>query len=366
MKKWLKKILRSESREETSALECFQKSYSSFEQLLAVRRDVKTLLSHPDDDAGQALQQALDAILESLNTLSWKCSLDLVKAFEQIQTWMEKNPLHLVEKTLPQIFQTGDYPKPGPFPIQNLHAFQDVFDYAQALAIEEMFNLPDRYDASWNKAIKIQTGLPLNLHIMDLGGGLKESLEKKHIPKENILSQPMQAMFRGMFYPGITWSGPIGISLKGLMVIMAQSSSRPEEDFWDKTYALLSKTHMNFISRLGYHYTSVSAYVSGHPDDNYIRFLFKGGAADEVRRARRARFIGAVLERLGFESMVQKDQVDARFIHRDRSEIELNLDMVGRLMGCIRQRDMVMNDDAIANWHTEAFLRGNYAFDPDK
>lgn len=84
-------------------------------------------------------------------------------------------------------------------------------------------------------------------------------------------------MFKGMYYPGITWSGPIGINLKGLMVIMAQSTSRPEEDFWDKTYALVAGEYLNYNSRLGYHYSSVDAYCSDETQNNHIRFMFKGG-----------------------------------------------------------------------------------------
>jgi pyruvate,water dikinase len=84
-------------------------------------------------------------------------------------------------------------------------------------------------------------------------------------------------MFKGMYYPGISWSGPIGVNLKGFMVIMAQSSSRPEEDFWDKTYLLASKEYMNYNSRLGYHYTSVASYLSEDPLNNHIRFMLKGG-----------------------------------------------------------------------------------------
>jgi pyruvate,water dikinase len=148
------------------------------------------------------------------------------------------------------------------------------------------------------------------------------------------------------------------------MVIMAQSTSRPEEDFWDKTYALVSGEYMNFNSRLGYHYTSVDAYCSDEAADNYIRFMFKGGAADDLRRALRARFIGGVLERIGFAVEVQGDLVNTRYLRQSRSGTEANLDLLGRLMGCCRQRDMVMNDESIVNWHIEAFLRGNYSFTP--
>ena len=301
-----------------------------------------------------------------MNMISNQCSLDLVKKFQDIQDGLGQNPGRRPDGLYLPMFKNQIWPNPGPFPVKELHGLDDLLDYTHELAVEEMFDLLDRFDPSWSKAIKVQTGLPINLHVIDLGGGLFSGTEKKLIRKEEILSEPMLAMFKGMYCPGISWSGPIGVNLKGLMVIMAQSTSRPEEDFWDKTYALLTGEYMNYNSRLGYHYTSVDAYVCDNPDNNHIRFLFKGGAADDVRRARRARFIGAVLEKIGFEVVVQKDLVNARLLHRDRACTEKNLDLIGRLMGCSRQRDMVMNDESIVSWHVDAFLRGNYGFDPTK
>jgi pyruvate,water dikinase len=122
---------------------------------------------------------------------------------------------------------------------------------------------------------------------------------------------------------------------------------------------------MAYHSRLGYHYTSVDAYCADETRNNHIRFLFKGGAADDLRRALRARFIGGVLERIGFAVEVQGDLVNARFHRRPRPEVESRLDLLGRLMGCSRQRDMVMKNESIVNWHVEAFLRGNYSFTPE-
>ncbi len=75
---------------------------------------------------------------------------------------------------------------------------------------------------------------------------------------------------------------------------------------------------------------------------------------------------GLSWRKLDFEVVVQKDWVNARLLHRDRACTEKNLDLIGRLMGCSRQRDMVMNDESIVSWHVEAFLRGNYEFDPTK
>lgn len=366
MKNWLKKFINLDSKTKTSLLESFQTIYGHFQSLLQARERALEIIPRIRPDQSQDLSNPIGSIIESLNMISNQCSLDLVKKFQEIKDWIQKHPPENLDGFVFSRFQPATWPKPGPFPIKEFHCLEDLLDYTHELAIEEMFDLLDRFDPNWSKAIKVQTGLPINLHAIDLGGGLFSGAEKKLIKKEEILSDPMQAMFKGMYYPGISWSGPIGVNLKGLMVIMAQSTSRPEEDFWDKTYALLTGEYMNYNSRLGYHYNSVDAYVCDNPESNHIRFMFKGGAADDVRRARRARFIGAVLEKMDFEVVVQKDFVNGRFLRKDRASTEKNLDLIGRLMGCSRQRDMVMNDESIVSWHIEAFLRGNYTFDPDK
>jgi hypothetical protein len=366
MKTWFKKILRLESKSTVSLLENFRTLYGHYQTLLNAREKALQIIRGVHPDQSQDLSMAISSILESLNRISNQCSLVLVNKFQEIQDWILKNPSKDPGGLISPTFLIGTWPNPEPFPVKEFHRLEDLLSYAHELAIEEMFDLLDRYDPSWSRATKVQTGLPINLHVIDLGGGLFSGAEKKLIRKEEVLSKPLLAMFKGMYYPGISWSGPIGVNLKGLMVIMAQSTSRPEEDFWDKTYALLTGEYMNYNSRLGYHYTSIDAYVCDRPEKNHIRFMFKGGAADDVRRARRARFIGAVLENMGFEVVVQKDLVNGRFLRQDRDGTEKNLGLIGRLMGCSRQRDMVMNDESVVSWHTEAFLRGNYGFDPQK
>lgn len=366
MKNWLKKLIQGDSKAKNTLLENFQTIYGHFQSLLQAREKALEIIQETGPDQTQNLSNAIGSLITSLNMISNQCSLNLVKKFQEIQDWIQNHPPGGLDSPAFSRFQLETWPKPEPFPVKQFFCLEDLFNYTHELAIEEMFDLLDRFDPNWSKAGKVQTGLPINLHAIDLGGGLSPGAEKKLIKKEEILSNPMQAMFKGMYYPGISWSGPIGVNLKGLMVIMAQSTSRPEEDFWDKTYVLLTGEYMNYNSRLGYHYNSVDAYVCDKPENNHIRFMFKGGAADDIRRARRARFIGTVLEKLNFEVVVQKDYVNGRFLHQDRLSTETNLDLIGRLMGCSRQRDMVMNDESIVSWHIDAFLRGNYTFDPEK
>jgi pyruvate,water dikinase len=339
MKAWFKNLIRSfESAPKISTEEIFRDKYSLFRRVLEAREEALTALASPlQPDFSNAAVRAGKA-LENLDALAEQSHPDLLMRLQQIEK--EDQPLRACSD------------------------FQDLLSSTHDLAVEALSALPDTYNTDKLSVKKVQTGLPINLHVLDLEGALPGD-SARVIPRDQICSLPLQAMFRGMYHPGITWSGPIGLNLKGLMVIMAQSSSRPEEDFWDKTLALIATEYMNYRSRLGYHYASVDANASAQTSSNHLRFTFKGGAADDLRRARRARFIGTVLERTGFEVEVRGDSVRADFRRRSRTETEERLDLLGRLMGCCRQRDMVMDDDAIVGWHVEAFLRGNYSFSPD-
>ncbi len=340
MKNWLRNVIRSiETHPKTSVEEVLRGKYSSFELFLdALDKAADEALSMRGENRLAALGQKMAEVLRCLGSLTGS-----------------EHPA--LAKRVTEAIEGGDS-----FTGEDAAGAIKV---AHDTAIDEMSTLMDRYSADRMRTKKVKTGLSINLHVLDLDGSLS-AFPGKLLPREAINSLPLQAMFRGMYYPGVTWSGPIGLNLRGLMVIMAQSSSRPEEDFWDKTIALVAPDYMSYNSRLGYHYASVDARLSEEPWGNHVRFIFKGGAADDARRARRARFIAAVLERIEFAVRVRGDTVEADFFRRPREDTADRLDLIGRLMGCSRQRDMVMNDDQVVDWYTEAFLKGNYAFNPDE
>ena len=361
MKNWFKRLLQSfETGADISPEKTYREKYGYFQYLLSAQKKALRMMASPHPLQPRDIYEEVGRVVNGLNLIASQRYLDLFKVYEEMggedRAFNGGNPGGPLASNLPT---------PWPLQPRECRTLRDILTSAQDLAVEEMFNLQDNYDTRKVRAKRVKTGLPINLHVIDLGGGIDSQADDKFIEREQILSVPMRAMFKGMYYPGITWSGPIGINLKGLMVIMAQSSSRPEEDFWDKTSALVAREYMNYNSRLGYHYATVDAYCGDEASDNHIRFLFKGGAADDARRARRARFVGTVLERIGLAVEVKKDSVNASLRRCDRSATEEKLDLLGRLMGCSRQRDMVMNNESIVNWHVEAFLKGNYSFAPD-
>jgi len=258
-------------------------------------------------------------------------------------------PLTLVDRRSPD------------FRPENCRTCHDLTRFAHEKAIQGMFGLMDGVEEGRFPALrllKLDTPLPLNLHLMDLGGGL--ATHQTPVPVESILSRPMRALWRGISHPGISWAGPVPVSVGGFFHVLAQTAIRPPERFWDKTYAIVAANYVNYSCRLGYHFATVDSFCGPNPDDNFINFVFKGGAADETRRVRRAQLIAMVLERLGFELEVFKDVVRARFRKRPIAEIEERLDLLGRLMAYVRQMDMLMSDDSKIYLLAERFLSGHY------
>ncbi|MFZ5450973.1 MAG: hypothetical protein ACOZF2_03730 [Thermodesulfobacteriota bacterium] len=244
---------------------------------------------------------------------------------------------------------------------ENCRTYHDITRFAHEKAIQAMFGLMDGVEAGRYPALrllKLDTPLPLNLHLMDLGGGLATHVTP--VPPESITSRPMRALWRGISYPGITWAGPVPLSVGGFLHVLAQTAIRPPERFWDKTYAIVASNYVNYSCRLGFHFATVDSFCGPMADNNFINFAFKGGAADEIRRVRRAKLIALVLERLGFELEIHKDVVRARFRKRPAAETEERLDLLGRLMAYVRQMDMLMSDDSKIYLLSERFLSGHY------
>jgi len=258
-------------------------------------------------------------------------------------------PLNLVDRRSPK------------FRPENCRTYHDITRFAHEKAIQVMFGLMDdvaqgRVPAL--KLLKLQTSLPLNLHLVDLGDGLAS--HDSPVPPEDIISRPMRALWQGISHPGITWAGPVPVDVGGFLHVLGQSAIRPPEKFWDKTYAIVAANYVNYACRLGYHFQSVDSYIGDVPADNYINFTFKGGAADDTRRVRRIRLIATVLERLGFDMEIFGDVIRARFRRRPAPVMEDRLDLLGRLMAYVRQMDMLMKDDAISQVLAERFLAGHY------
>ena len=157
------------------------------------------------------------------------------------------------------------------------------------------------------------------------------------------------------------------MNLGGFFSVMSQqiltAPNTGGERFGDRSYAIISDQYLNFSSRVGYHYSILDTFCGLTPTKNHVNFQFKGGAADELRKNRRARVIQRILEELGFLVEVVADRVTARLVKQEQRVIEDKLDHLGRLLIFTRQMDMLMSSEDSVNHLAECFLKGDYCME---
>ena len=132
--------------------------------------------------------------------------------------------------------------------------------------------------------------------------------------------------------------------------------------FADKNYIVISKNFCNLSSRLGFHFSTTEAYVGDNPNENYVSFIFKGGAADLPRRARRVQFVGKLLEHFDFRNEIKDDSVFARLNGHDEGYLRERLKVLGHIIVHTRQLDMVMYNDKMVDWYYKDMLKGIGSF----
>jgi len=244
----------------------------------------------------------------------------------------------------------------------------DVLRYCHEKAIETMFEVNDREleHGGAQSFRKLETPLPLNLSVIDLGGGLAPAdPEKRTVTPSEIVSRPFQALWQGISHPEVTWTRGMPASIGGLASVLAASFAprggiaRP---LGQESHLLVADEYMNLNSRLAYHYSLVDACLSDIPGENYISFRFEGGGAAHSRRSLRACFLEKCLVHYGFRVDRRTDLVNAWFRKAPADQTAERLDLLGRLLACSSQLDMYMHSREVMNWFAEQFILGNYAF----
>ncbi|OGU42355.1 MAG: hypothetical protein A2X61_03320 [Ignavibacteria bacterium GWB2_35_12] len=277
-----------------------------------------------------------------------------------------KSPLyrlwHSVSKFVFKLNLTN--PNSAKFSPEHCLTYHDVIRYAHEVSMKEMFAFYETARVDSGKTYKLKFEVPLNIYVIDLGGGIKNFIKGNSMIVDEILSKPFLSLIKGMTTPGIEWGGPLSIDAKGFLNIMMTNLSDPhkaERDIGSRSYALISDNYLNFFSRLGYHFSRLDALASNEISNNYINFHFRGGAADQVRKERRAKAITGILESLHFTVIHRGDTVISNIRKIHENDIYRLLQEIGRLMGAVRNTDVTMLTDRHVDVFVEGFLNGDPA-----
>lgn len=302
-----------------------------------------------DADAARVYPGLIPELLEGRTPAD--LDVQRVPVFQKLRRILKKaTPLNLLDPESPE-FQAGR--------CRTLH---DITRFAHEKAMDAMFALDVDQALQPRACSRLQTDLPLNLFILDLGGGLRVK-GQTWVKEEDILSRPFRALLRGFHHPRVTWAGQVAPDLKGFISVFANTMydmGKAEKGLGGKSFAVITENYLNFNSRLGYHFAILDAYISEEKNDNYISYQFKGGAAGVERRERRARLLGDILDYLGFKVQVTGDMVQGRMVKYSLLETEQTLELAGLLSAFARQLDLALSSDAVMDRCFQAFKEEDY------
>jgi pyruvate,water dikinase len=257
-------------------------------------------------------------------------------------------------------------PRSPLFSPKGCKTLHDITRFAHEVSLQAMFDLSKESHFADRSTKQLVCNVPMQWWVIDLEDGIKKGVKGKKVKTDEILSIPFQALWDGM--TALPWKGPPPVDTKGFLSIMFGATMDPSMDpsvrkrFADKNYIILSKHFCNLNSRLGFHFSTTEAYVGDNPNENYVSFIFKGGAADADRRVRRVQFVGKLVEEFDFRVEIKDDSLLARLEGHDQDYLKERLKVLGHIIIHTRQLDMVMFNEAMVNWYYQDMLKGIDSF----
>ncbi len=215
-------------------------------------------------------------------------------------------------------------------------------------------------------ARKLDLPIPAGIIVVDIGGGLDETVDSQggnqSVVSEQIVSIPFKAILQGMIHPGAWQSAPIALKLNDFLTSMMRMPdiASGSAKYPGSNIAVISREYLNLNLRFGYHFNLVDCYCSEKARNNHIYFRFAGGATDMVKRSRRIELIAVILKEYGFNTTLKGDLIIGRLANIERAEQEKKLNQIGRLISYTRQLDAILHDDARVEYYARRFLEENY------
>ncbi len=244
-------------------------------------------------------------------------------------------------------------------------SIHDLIRFVHEKGIASLFAVGDK--ETRKKGIssrRLSSPIPLYLFVLDLGGAFHNGgPTQKEVAPEQIRSTPFQALWKGMMDPRVSWAGRTEIDLKGFASVMSSSLSQDMgamRKMGDPNYLLVAPDYMSLNIRLAYHYAMVDSLISPVTENNYVNFRFRGGGGSLQRRDLRARFLKEVLLSSRFSVDQRGDLVTAWLRGYPEASSEAGLELLGKLMGCARQMDMLMENEATVRHYVDRFLASDY------
>jgi len=250
-------------------------------------------------------------------------------------------------------------PESPDFRPEQCRSLHDITRFCHEKGVAEMFAEGGRPAGN---ARRLKAERTMQYWLVDIGGGTTGSDDDKTISLEDVRSNAMQALWKGM--TAVQWEGPPPVCVRGFISVLASAARNPAlspgaaNAMGERSYFIVGRNYCNLQSRFGFHFCTIEGFAGDDPGENYALFQFQGGGADMLRRNARAGLVADILEQRGFIVEVRDDALFARLEGVSRQAVERAMAMLGYLLMHTRQIDMVMADP-------EAILRYRNKFEAD-
>lgn len=283
---------------------------------------------------------------------------ELIEALQPEKDFFKDDPIFdLLENILDNISPLNLInPNEEEFTMENCKTFHDMTRYCHQKSMQEMFAGVTEVSAGGNLGVLLKSDIPLDVDVMYIDRDMSEIMAKKYINFADLDSDPMQSFWGGILKEG--WPAPPKPNMKGMLSVVATNlSAAHQEDFSQKSFAILSKEFMILSLKMGYHFTTFESMCTDDISKNYIKMQFKAGGAALERRVRRISLINEVLAKIGFDNSSKGDYLDAMVTYEPAESIKSKLYILGRLSMLTKQLDMALSNDKITKFYTNDILR---------
>ncbi|MBA2880586.1 pyruvate,water dikinase [Desulfosalsimonas propionicica] len=231
------------------------------------------------------------------------------------------------------------------FTIGSCRSLHDIVRYVHEAGVREMFSLVGRRGLDRYGAKRLESGLPLVMHVLDVYKGLSpEAAGQKSVALKHIESLPMRQLFDGLGSPAVQWNS-------GILHYDWDAYYKSSADFVDvekstlfSSYAIVDREYLHALLRFGYHFAVLDSVQGTVPEQNYIHFSFKGGGGSPDQRDMRIYLIQTILEHFGFVVHTTSDLLEAALDRKSMDDTGTGLVVLGIVLGKTVMLDMRLED----------------------
>ena len=245
---------------------------------------------------------------------------------------------------------------------QSCRSMHDILRFAHEKAVYEMFVIGDRRLKRKKGARRLLGDLPMLIYVLDVGGGIHAAqASNPTIRIEDVICEPMHALWEGLLHPDIQWAGHHHFDWAEYDRMVMNGGIISPESAMLSSYAVVAQHYLNFCLKFGYHFAIIDTLFQKPPKTSHIWFRFSGGGGDPQGRVLRIQFIRRVLEALHFSVKTEGDLVNARRDGQDNASITQGLLRIGHLLGVTRLLDMHLQNEQAVEQLVASFLNQTYA-----